>query len=77
MNDVVNMKDFYNHETRISIVEHAVVSIDKRFEQVEKRFDQLDIELKAIRRDMKTDFRWFLAIIVGLGTIMAHGFHWF
>ncbi|HEY2811771.1 MAG TPA: hypothetical protein VGJ00_10345 [Rhabdochlamydiaceae bacterium] len=79
--NVVSIKDFYNHETRISIVENAILGI-------EKRFDKIDNDLKEIKSDMKSDFRWILAIIgscmlfitgaiTGLTAIIAHGFHWF
>ena len=74
---IISIKDFYNHETRISIVENAILGIEKRFDKIDERFDKLDNELKGIRKDMKSDFRWILTIISGLGAIMAHGFHWF
>ena len=50
MTDVINIKDFYNHETRISLVENAIISIDKRFEQVDKRFEQVDRRFEQVDR---------------------------
>jgi hypothetical protein len=74
MSDIINIKDFYNHETRITMVENAVTRIDKKLDDIEK--------------NMRSDFRWVLSLLiglagfiftgfVGLGAIMAHGFHWF
>ena len=38
-------------------------------------------EIRALRADQRSDFRWLLGIIlggyVGLLGVMAHGFHWF
>lgn len=59
MSDVINIKDFYNHETRITIVENAVIGIDKRFDSVEKRMESLQAE-------SRTQFRWTMTLIVGL-----------
>lgn len=41
----------------------------------------LRTEMRALRADQRSDFRWLLGIIlggyVGLLGVMAHGFHWF
>jgi uncharacterized coiled-coil protein SlyX len=75
-------------ETRVALLEAAIVGINQTLIRIEtkidRQFDDLksdikDIrrELKDIRRDMASDFRWTLTIIAALGGIMAHGFHWF
>jgi archaellum component FlaC len=50
MSDIINIKDFYDHETRISIVENAIINIDRRFEQIDKRFEQVDKRFEQIDR---------------------------
>lgn len=73
MSDVINIKDFYDHETRISIVENAIISIDKRFEQVDKRFDQIekrfeqvDKRFEKLDQKMESQFKWIIGSIGGL-----------
>ena len=75
-------------ETRVALVEMAIVNINQTLTRLENKMDQgfnalgteikdVRTEMKEIRTEMKTDFRWILAIIAGLGAIMAHGFHWY
>ena len=95
MSEIINIKDFYNHETRITIIENTITSIDhtlknidKRFDKIDIKFDKIDFELKELKKEMRSDFKWVLglligfsstgiAMIAGLATIIAHGFHWF
>src|ERR1700677_4638710 len=44
--DIINMKDFFNHDTRITLLENAVINIDKNFDQIDKRFDQLESRME-------------------------------
>lgn len=81
MSDIINIKDFYNHETRISIVENAIINIEKRFEQVDKRFDQVDRRFEQVDKrfeqvdrrfeklenKMDSQFKWIIGSIGGLG----------
>jgi len=53
MSDVINLKDFYNQEARVTIIENAIFNIDRRFDGIEKRFDKLDYELKEIKEELK------------------------
>jgi hypothetical protein len=64
MSDIINIKDFYDHETRISIVENAIISIDKRFEQIDRRFERLE-------NKMDSQFKWIIGSMgaIGLTTI--------
>src|SRR5271156_5217844 len=58
MTDIINIKDFYDHETRISIVENAIISIDKRFDWVDKRFEQVDKKFEQVDKrfdELKSD----------------------
>jgi CII-binding regulator of phage lambda lysogenization HflD len=80
MSDVINIKDFYDHETRISIVENAIIHIDRRFdqvdrqfeqierrfEQVERRFDQVDRRIDRLEEKMDSQFKWVIGCIGGL-----------
>lgn len=59
MSDVINIKDFYNHETRISIVENAIINIEKKFESSDKRFE-------SILAESRSHFKWTMTLIVGL-----------
>lgn len=64
--NVINIKDFYDHETRISIVENAIISIDKKFDQVDKRFERLENKLDS-------QFKWIIGSIgaLSLTTIIS------
>lgn len=57
MSDVIDIKDFYNQETRISIVESAVLGIDKRL-------DSMIVENRS-------QFRWTMTLIVGLYALFS------
>lgn len=75
---VVNLRDFMDHETRISLVEHAIIGIegkfsgiddkfkavDERFKEVDKRFDKVDEKIDKMRDRMDTHFKWTLVTIV-------------
>ena len=84
------------YEQRMTRVESAIEGIEKRFtdriDGIEKRFtdrmDLMDKRLDSMDRrmmegfkDIKTDFRWLVLIMLGsFGTLfgfMAHGFKWF
>lgn len=61
------------YESRMTRVESAVenLSID---------VTEIKTDITAIKREMKTDFRWTLGIILGsnasLFALMSHGFKW-
>ena len=40
--------------------------IDRRFEQVDRRFEQLFGELRELRADMRSHFRWTVTTMVAL-----------
>lgn len=48
---------------------------------VESRLTSLGQDVRDLRKDMNGDFRWtwglLVAGLIGLGTMMAHGFGWF
>lgn len=91
MNDPIenNIKSYTNSlETRVALVEMAIVNINQTLIRLENKIDfgfseckadskSLSCEIKEIRKDMRYDFRWTLTIIGVLGAVMAHGFHWF
>lgn len=66
MKDIINIKDFYDHETRISIVENAIISIDRRFEQVDKRFEQVDKRFDKLEAQIHSQFKWIMGAFGGL-----------
>jgi prefoldin subunit 5 len=85
--DIIDIKDFYNHETRISLIENAIMSIDKRFEEVDKRFeevdrkfdkvdrkfDQIDRRFEHLEDKMDSHFNWIMGSIgaLSLTTILS------
>lgn len=75
------MKNFnsahYDHESRIVRLEVTIENIDKTLTAMNKRFDQIDRKFESIEKKMWFQFFFLLTTIGGLGTIMAHGFHWF
>jgi hypothetical protein len=69
----IDIKDYYNHETRIALVENAIINmqkqfeqVEKRFEQVEKRFEQIDRRFERLEQKMDSQFRWIMGLILGL-----------
>jgi hypothetical protein len=66
MSDIINIKDFYDHETRISIVENAIINIDKRFEHIDRRFEQVDRRFEHLENKMDSHFKWIIGSIGAL-----------
>jgi hypothetical protein len=68
-------------DVRVALLEHSIATINDTLDRLENSFNRLetkmDVGFSEIRKEMKSDFRWLLTIIAGLGAIMAHGFHWF
>jgi hypothetical protein len=62
----IDIKDYYNHETRIALVENAIINIQRQFDQVEKRFDQMDKRFERLEQKMDSQFRWIMGLILGL-----------
>jgi hypothetical protein len=57
-------------ETRVALVEMSISHINDALLRIET-------EIKDSRKEMRSEFKWILAIIAGLAGVMAHGFHWF
>lgn len=79
-------------ETRVAVLENAITYIKDGIQRIESRNDRIDTRidmmdkkfdsrLDNLDRKLTNDFRWLLALILGLSGglagIMAHGFHWF
>jgi len=47
-NDVVNIRDFMNHETRISLVEHAIIRIENKIDKLESKLESRFIMLVGL-----------------------------
>jgi len=78
----------YSDETRLTILElsinninNTLVRFEKRFDQIDNKFDKVNEKLETILKESNADFRWLVKFIIstsiGLGALMAHGFHWF
>ena len=54
---------------------------EQRMTRVETAMESLVHDVREIKRDIKTDFRWMLGIVIGsnagMFALMAHGFKWF
>jgi hypothetical protein len=50
---------------------------EARMTRVESTCESLMYEVRELRKDMRTDFRWLLGMMIALAGLMAHGFHWF
>jgi hypothetical protein len=57
-------------ESRISKAEESLIHLDKKI-------DRLDKNLSDVKMQMNSNFRWLFGLIVGLGAVMAKGFHWY
>ena len=49
---------------------------EQRMSKVEVAIESLSYDVKEIRKDMKSDFRWLLLMMIALLGVMAKGFHW-
>jgi hypothetical protein len=65
---------------RIVITKYDLL-YEQRMTRVETVIENVAIDLKDMKKEMKSDFRWLLGIIIGgnagLFALMAHGFKWF
>ena len=54
---------------------------ESRMTRVETVLEELGKDVSDMKKDMRSDFRWLLGIIIGgnagLFALMAHGFKWF
>ena len=72
-------------EARVAVLEQiarstvaALERIDRRFESLERRMDEGFRELRAIHdRDFRLTWAGIITLALGLGALMAHGFHRF
>ena len=49
MNEPINIKDFYNHETRISIVENAILEIKETMNEIKSEIKEILEEKIALK----------------------------
>lgn len=71
---------------------YALRSFEAKFDRIDEKFDRLNAKLdkrfEEVNKEANSNFKWLLGTIfamgafftgglIGLGTIMAHGFHWF
>jgi hypothetical protein len=57
MSDIVNIRDFYSAESRITIVENAIINIDKRFDRMENDLKDIKLELRDTKQELKGDIK--------------------
>ena len=68
-------------ETEKMIITKYDLLYESRMTKVEATLENLDKYIRETSKEMKTDFRWIVIIMLGgFGTLfglMAHGFKWF
>lgn len=78
--NIVSMRDFYNHDTRICLLEKSVSDIAEILKELKQDIQNVRIEVNDLRKDMKHQFYWLLSLIlssnVGMLTIIAKSLHW-
>ena len=62
-------KDDLMYESRLAKVEAISSNLAETTREIKE-------ELKAIKSEMKSDFRWLSVLILLLAGLMAKGFHW-
>lgn len=66
---------------KVALLEQSIGHINQTLIRIEKRLDKIDDQFNEFRRDVKSDFRWMIGLMIGFGSglsaVMAHGFHWF
>lgn len=69
-----------NNAENISITKYDLL-YEQRMTRVETTLESLIKESNELKKDVRSDFRWLLGIILGgnagLFALMAHGFKWF
>ena len=74
-------------ESRVAVLEQIARTTSATLERMERRVDTIQVELRAIVTEQRTEFRWLLGIMLaGFGTmiglfggllgVIAHAFHW-
>lgn len=72
---------------RLTVTKYELL-YEQRITRVETTLENLDKYIREVSKDMKTDFKWIVIImlggfsltwglIAGLFGLMAHGFKWF
>ena len=76
-NKTINIRDFYNHETRITLLERTIEQINTSLIEIKKEikegFFKIDFEIKEIRFESKSQFRWIMGFIFGLYSAIIGG----
>jgi hypothetical protein len=67
-------------EARVAVLEQIAKTTLAAVERLERRLDVSEAGIRADLRELRTDYRWLLGIVVagfaGMLGVMAHGFHW-
>lgn len=68
-------------EARVAVLEEIASATKTALDRLDRRMDGVASEMRDLRSDQRTDFRWLMGIMLGTWAstmaIMAHGFHWF
>lgn len=67
-------------EQRMTRVESAIERIDRSLFEIKNENKEIKNENKEVRMEIRSDFRWLLALMIGFGItltgVMAKGFGW-
>jgi hypothetical protein len=64
--EVINIRDFMDHETRISLVENAILHIANDMAEIKSEIKELKSEISVLRKEGLTCFKWAVNAILGL-----------
>lgn len=54
-NEVINIRDFMNHETRLSLLEKALINIEKGLDEIKYEIHDMRVEFKSDTSNLKTE----------------------
>ncbi len=74
-------------ETRTALLEQSIGHINQTLIRIEKKLEKHDDEFKDLKKEMRSDFKWTISMMIsltvftisgftGLWGVIAHGFKW-
>jgi hypothetical protein len=80
MSDVIDIKQFYNHDTRIALLENIASDIRDDMKEIRGDIKELKQDMKDIRKESHSNFKWLLGFMIsgfiGMFGLIAHTQHW-
>lgn len=87
MPDVIDIRDFYNHETRIALLEKSVgdigqslIEIKQSLTKMNDRLDKINDRIDTTNNKIDSNLKWMVTLAFtqfsGLFALIAHTQHW-